>query len=46
MTVAFILLALFIIAVDELDDWWQRRTPLGLVNSELARARERRRRRT
>lgn len=42
---AFILVALGIILLDELDQWRARRTPLGLVNSELARARDKRRRR-
>lgn len=44
MTAAFLLIGFAIILLDELDQWWQRRTPLGLVNSELARARQRRRR--
>lgn len=42
---AFILVALGIILVDELDQWRARRTPLGLVNQALSRAREKRRRR-
>lgn len=44
MTVAFILLGLFVIAARSLSEWWACRTPLGLVNHEMARARERRRR--
>lgn len=39
-----IVLGLGIAVARSAGQWWARRTPLGLVNHELARARERRRR--
>lgn len=47
MTLDFALALLACVAVAfarTAHDWWRCRTPLGLVNFELARARERRRR--